>query len=289
MILKKERDAMKTREELITPESDYFIYSPSRLAQEMFLYPMQCGHFTYQPGYSLTRESFDSFLLMYITAGELDLVSEDQAQHVAAGSFVLIDCYKKHSYSTKTGWECLWCHFGGITARAYYNNVIFHLNNVFSMPENCSALRKLQAMLQIFQEGAIVREPLMSKYLTDILTDFLLCAPSAENARNYAGIAEETISYISEHFQEDITVDHLAARAGLSQYHFIRTFKKETGFTPHEYLINTRIATARYLLKNSRLPVKEICFAAGFSSESVFCSAFKKHQGMTPVQYRGLD
>ena len=157
------------------------------------------------------------------------------------------------------------------------------------MPENCSALRKLQAMLQIFQEGAIVREPLMSKYLTDILTDFLLCAPSAENARNYAGIAEETISYISEHFQEDITVDHLAARAGLSQYHFIRTFKKETGFTPHEYLINTRIATARYLLKNSRLPVKEICFAAGFSSESVFCSAFKKHQGMTPVQYRGLD
>lgn len=289
MILKKERDAMKTREELITPESDYFIYSPSRLAQEMFLYPMQCGHFTYQPGYSLTRESFDSFLLMYITAGELDLVSEDQAQHVAAGSFVLIDCYKKHSYSTKTGWECLWCHFDGITARAYYNNVISHLNNVFSMPENCSALRKLQAMLQIFQEGAIVREPLMSKYLTDILTDFLLCAPSAENARNYAGIAEETISYISEHFQEDITVDHLAARAGLSQYHFIRTFKKETGFTPHEYLINTRIATARYLLKNSRLPVKEICFAAGFSSESVFCSAFKKHQGMTPVQYRGLD
>lgn len=280
---------MKTREELITPESDYFIYSPSRLAQEMFLYPMQCGHFTYQPGYSLTRESFDSFLLMYITAGELDLVSEDQAQHVAAGSFVLIDCYKKHSYSTKTGWECLWCHFDGITARAYYNNVISHLNNVFSMPENCSALRKLQAMLQIFQEGAIVREPLMSKYLTDILTDFLLCAPSAENARNYAGIAEETISYISEHFQEDITVDHLAARAGLSQYHFIRTFKKETGFTPHEYLINTRIATARYLLKNSRLPVKEICFAAGFSSESVFCSAFKKHQGMTPVQYRGLD
>ena len=280
---------MKTREELITPESDYFIYSPSRLAQEMFLYPMQCGHFTYQPGYSLTRESFDSFLLMYITAGELDLVSEDQAQHVAAGSFVLIDCYKKHSYSTKTGRECLWCHFDGITARAYYNNVISHLNNVFSMPENCSALRKLQAMLQIFQEGAIVREPLMSKYLTDILTDFLLCAPSAENARNYAGIAEETISYISEHFQEDITVDHLAARAGLSQYHFIRTFKKETGFTPHEYLINTRIATARYLLKNSRLPVKEICFAAGFSSESVFCSAFKKHQGMTPVQYRGLD
>lgn len=279
---------MKTREELITPESDYYIYSPSKMALEMFLYPMQCGHFTYLPGYSLTRESFDSFLLMYITAGELELVAEDQAQHVTAGSFVLIDCYKKHSYSTQTGWECLWCHFDGITARAYYNNVISHLGRVFSMPESCHALRKLRTILQTFQEGAVVREPLMSKYLTDILTDFLLCAPSAENARNYAGIAEETISYISEHFRENITVDDLASRAGLSQYHFIRTFRKETGFTPHEYLVNTRIATARYLLKNSRLPVKDICFAAGFSSESVFCSAFKKHQGMTPAQYRGI-
>ena len=82
---------------------------------------------------------------------------------------------------------------------------------------------------------------------------------------------------------------YLAEQAGLSQYHFIRTFKKETGFTPHEYLVNTRLATARYLLKNTRLPVKDICFNTGFSCESVFCSAFKQHQGMTPAQYRALE
>ena len=50
---------------------------------------------------------------------------------------------------------------------------------------------------------------------------------------------------------EDISVPVLADRVGLSLYHFIRSFKKETGFTPHDYIIHTRINTAKYLLKNT--------------------------------------
>ena len=129
----------------------------------------------------------------------------------------------------------------------------------------------------------------MSKYLTDILTSFLLYTPSKTNGCNYANAAEETITYITEHFKETITIEALANRAGLSQYHFIRIFKKETGFTPHEYIINTRISAAKYLLKNSQMSIKDICFDTGFSCESVFCSAFKRHQGMTPAQYRALE
>lgn len=82
-------------------------------------------------------------------------------------------------------------------------------------------------------------------------------------------MAEEIIAYINEHFAEKFSVEELAAKAGLSQYHFIRVFKKETGFTPHEYLNNTRMMTARYLLKNSRLPVKDICFNTGFLGKRI--------------------
>ncbi|MDE5696841.1 MAG: AraC family transcriptional regulator [Lachnospiraceae bacterium] len=280
---------MKSFEEYVSPESDYFIYSPSRMALDMFLYPLQCGFFSYLPGYSLTRESFDSFLLMYIQKGGLSLTFEGTAQCVTAGHFVLLDCYKLHSYSTTTGWECIWCHFDSITARSYYNSIVSRLGNVFSMPDTYPVLKKLTAILKIFDSSALVQEPLLSKYLTDIFTEFLLYTPMNVHSRDYAVMAEETITYINEHFREDITVEELAYRAGLSQYHFIRIFKKETGFTPHEYLVNTRIATARYLLKNSRLPVKDICYATGFSSESVFCGAFKRRQGMTPNQYRSSE
>ena len=99
-------------------------------------------------------------------------------------------------------------------------------------------------------------------------------------------MSERVISYIGEHFAEDISIDELAQVAGLSQYHFIRSFRKETGFTPHEYLINIRINTAKYLLKNSQLSIKDICYQAGFSCESVFCSTFKRQLKMTPTEYR---
>lgn len=280
---------MKTCEPLVSSASEYYVYSPSRSAQDMFLYPLQCGLYSYLPGYSLVRESFDSYLLMYVQKGSLSLRCEGQKLQVAAGQFVLVDCYKRHAYATENGWEGLWIHFDGVTAGSCYSAVSSRLGNVFSLPDASPALNRMNTILQIFRGGSVVREPLLNKYLTDILTEFLLYTPVRANSLDYVDMAERTITYINEHFAEDVSLDELSRHAGLSRFHFIRTFKKETGFTPHEYLVNTRIATARYLLKNSEMSVKDICFSTGFSCESVFCSAFKRHQGMTPAQYRALE
>lgn len=280
---------MKSREKFISPESDYFVYTPSKSAQEMFFYPLQCGHFIYEAGYSLRRESYDSFLLMYVQKGSLTLEFGGQVIPITAGHFVLLDCYRLHAYSSDTGWECLWCHFDGVTARQWYANIVSRLGHVFCMQDPYPACNKLTAIYDTFASGNLVREPLLSKYLTDILTSFLLYTPLGANSYRNTNMAEEIVTYINEHFTGAITVEELAARAGLSPYHFIRTFKKATGFTPHEYIINTRIATAKYLLKNSAMPVKDICFSCGFSCESVFCSSFKRRVGMTPAQYRSPE
>lgn len=277
---------MNSQEALVQEDSRYYVYSPSKNALEMFLYPLQCGRFTYLPGYSLVREAFDSFLFLYVQKGTLLLETNDCRQTVSKGQFVLLDCYSRHAYSTENGWSCLWCHFDGITARHWYQNIVSRFGNVFSIPDAQPVISKLEAIYDTFAEGQVVREPLLSKYLTDILTAIVLYVPSDSGSDLHVNIAEKVTAYISEHFAEPVTVSQLAALAGLSDYHFIRIFKKQTGFTPHEYLLNTRMNTARYLLKNSRLPVKEICFSTGFSCESVFCSAFKRIEGMTPAQYR---
>lgn len=278
---------MQSQERHISPDSKYFVYSPSKNAREMFLYPLQCGRFIYEPGYELTRESFDSFLLMYVEKGSFELGTGDPpARRVSAGQFALIDCYTRHGYSTREGWKCLWCHFDGVTARHWYDSITQNFGNVFSLPDPQPVMGKLYAIYETFSNGGVVREPLLSKYLTDILTAILLYTPldAALGARLNA--VEAAAAYISEHFAERLTVEGLAAMAGFSEYHFIRVFKGQTGFTPYEYLLNTRISNARYLLKNTALPVKEICFSTGFSGESSFCSAFRRIEGMTPAQYR---
>lgn len=282
-------DKHRALNDYIAPESEYFVYSPSHTALDLFLYPLQCGLFSYKPGYTLARESFDSFLLMYIQKGEMDLVLEGKRLHASTGDFILVDCYKSHAYTTKTGCECLWCHYDGNTARGYYNYIIERIGNVFTMADTHPALDKMTALLRFFYHRSPIKEPLMSKYLNDIMTEFMIMPPANSRSLGSHNIVEQAVSYINEHFDEDIRIETLAEEMNLSQYHFIRKFKRETGYTPHEYLNNTRIASASYLLKLSSLPIKEICYKVGFASETVFYNTFKRRMGITPMQYRSLD
>lgn len=277
---------LKSCEHLIAPGSDYFVSVPSATAKELFFYPLYIGHFIYETGYTLSRDSYDSFLIMYIQKGQMSVTLSSETYVAREGNFILLDCYHPHAYATETGCEALWCHFDGVLAGAWFRMITGQLGNVFQLADSYPALSKLTALYRQFAESAPVREPLFSKYLSDILTAFLLYSPSAVRTPERDGSMEETITYINEHFAEDLPVEKLAAIAALSPYHFIRSFRKETGFTPHEYLVNIRLNTAKYLLKNSGLSIKDICFRTGFSSESVFCSAFKKKLGLTPLEYR---
>ena len=280
---------MKSCEHLIAPESDYFVHVPGADAGKLFFYPLYIGHFVYEKGYSLHRDSYDSYLVMYIQKGQLSVTTSSESAVAREGCFLLLDCYEPHAYSTDIGCETLWCHFDGPLARAWFQAITGQLGHVFQLADPYPALSKLTALYKQFAESTPIREPLLSKYLNDILTSFLLYSPSNIRTPDRDGYMEETISYINEHFSEELPLEKLAAKASLSQYHFIRAFRKETGFTPHEYLVNVRINTAKYLLKNSTLSIKDICFRTGFSCESVFCSAFKKRLGLTPLEYRRSD
>ena len=97
------------------------------------------------------------------------------------------------------------------------------------------------------------------------------------------------IVHMQKYFATSIKVNQLAQIANLSVYHFSRLFKTETGYAPYEYLIMLRINEAKYYLKNTILPIKEIAFSVGFHSESSFVTSFKQHTTYTPSQFRKLD
>lgn len=277
---------MKSYESFVAPQSDYYMYAPSLHAKELFLYPLCIGHFIYEKGYSLSRESYDSFLLVYIEKGQLTLHYKEAVHTAYTGDFILLNCYEPHAYSTQTGCEAIWCHFDGLIATAHCQNIESALGPVFHLSDTYPIVQKLHALYQSFAQGNLLQEALMSKYLYDILTQLHLFSSAKIISNDNRVMSTVIISYIQEHFSQDITDKELSHIAGLSLYHFIRSFKQETGFTPHDYLINTRLNTAKYLLKSTTLSVKDICFHCGFSSESVFCNAFKKHLLITPTQYR---
>ncbi len=277
---------MKSLEKNIDRNSDYFINTPSADARSVFLYPTHLGHFRYLPGYSQRRAHFDSFLLMYVLEGSLSLEFQNRTITVNRDTFVLIDCYQPHAYSSAVGWEALWIHFDGITARKLYEMAVSGLGNTFSIDQSLPVLNKMAKIYQMFAAKQPVRDAMLSKWLNDILTSLILYTPAQVQAVQKESVIEDVKGYIQEHIREEVSIDELARVAMMSPYHFIRVFKNETGMTPHAYVLSYRIHVGMYLLESTSLSVSDICYETGFSSASVFSAAFRRQTGQTPTAYR---
>ena len=144
----------------------------------------------------------------------------------------------------------------------------------------------MDQLCNLFRTKQPIVESLLSQWITDILNGFLIPEPENKKYITHADAIASSISYINEHFSEEISLQKMAENANISPFHFTRIFTKETGFTPHQYLLNTRISAAKFLLKSSETSVKNIAFSTGFHSESSFCTTFKKWENLTPSQYR---
>lgn len=84
-----------------------------------------------------------------------------------------------------------------------------------------------------------------------------------------------------------LSLEVLAREAGLGRYQLIRAFRAATGFTPHAYLLNARVARGRQLLGEGQA-LAEVAYQLGFADQSHFQRVFKAHVGVTPGQYRDL-
>jgi AraC family transcriptional regulator len=94
------------------------------------------------------------------------------------------------------------------------------------------------------------------------------------------------LDHIEAHLARNLTLGELARQAGLSAFHFARSFKAAVGRSPHAYLNDRRIERARTLLARSEPSLVEIALSCGYSSQSHLTRAFKLATGMTPGAYR---
>jgi transcriptional regulator GlxA family with amidase domain len=79
-----------------------------------------------------------------------------------------------------------------------------------------------------------------------------------------------------------MSLDALAAMAGLSTHHFVRAFHQSVGMPPHSYLLSRRLEHAEQMLRETQLPLSEIALATGFSDQSHFARHFRRRTGMSP-------
>ena len=94
------------------------------------------------------------------------------------------------------------------------------------------------------------------------------------------------IRFIRGHFDEPISVAKLATMENYNITYFNHWFKKQTGYTPFQYLRLFRIEKAKELLLHTGYNVLDIAVQVGYNSNDAFTRAFKKLEGISPVEYR---
>lgn len=122
------------------------------------------------------------------------------------------------------------------------------------------------------------------------LVDVKICSDTPETEKIHASNRNCALirQYIDEHFSEPITLDLLAQMVHINKCHLVRTFQKEYGTTPINYLIETRLKESRFMLENTNYSTSQIVALSGFSSPSYFSQCFRRKENMTPSQYREL-
>lgn len=99
-------------------------------------------------------------------------------------------------------------------------------------------------------------------------------------------IVHEISNYVQKHISEPIQVSEIAEALGNNVSYLCRSFKKETGKTLKEYINETKLEEAEYLLLSTSKPIVDIAMALGYSSQAYFTTMFHKYTGSTPMEFR---
>ncbi|WP_155303373.1 AraC family transcriptional regulator [Desulfosarcina widdelii] len=146
--------------------------------------------------------------------------------------------------------------------------------------------KRLQRLCRVIQgpAGRLEKETAVMDAMVHLVTHYGNVKPARTDSRREGIAIERARDYLSANLDRKVSLEDAAQEAGLSRYHFLRVFKRETGFSPHLFRTLRRIDRARQLLRKGLAPV-QTALAVGFSDQSHFSNTFRKYTGATPGQY----
>lgn len=154
-----------------------------------------------------------------------------------------------------------------------FKQIVFDLEEACRSNEFGNHILKNALFLQLFV------------YLNRLLLGFEM--NFEKNTGEYEEDISKIIEYINAYLSESLSVEDIAQKFYMSKYYLMRKFKKQTGYTIHNYLQQKRLLKARDLIQQG-LPVIEASFQSGFGDYSTFLRAFKKMFDTTPKKYNEM-
>ena len=259
--------------------------------------------------YELDITDEDGFILYerFISAGtryplhwheflEFEIIASGNAEHIYNGETYIVEpgnaylmCYYDfHELTALTDVKLYSIHFSKnmldpeISQYLDFNK--FHC--MFSEEEALKIIRRIQELAVETDKRQSFSKRIIQNIISEIVIAMIRKSTLSEMHTAPLPI-QQAIAYLNEHFLEKISLEELAGQLSFSPNYLGYLFKAQIGCTFNDYLNTLRLKYACSLLLSSNISVKEIAYAAGYSSVEYFMYVFKKRMHMTPGEYRG--
>lgn len=245
-----------------------------------------------QPYYYVweTGRVLNLFGMAYITHGQGEFESASVRRTVVdAGTVLLLlpDEWHRYRPSEQGAWSYYWVHFGG----GYFDTlmkrgVLSAERPLFKPGLQQELLRSYGALVQRARTQPPGFQQMMCGNVLEILGMTLAAeAPGAE-AERLGPLVRQAAVLLEQRMAEVVDLNELASSLDISYDRFRRAFKKHTGLSPHQYVLQLRVERARELLYATDLTVRQIAAELGFDDPYYFSRAFRKFVGLSPRQWR---
>ena len=186
-------------------------------------------------------------------------------------------------------WEYVWVEFDGLRTTEILNVCGFSKDAPVYMAHSREARKKMaEELIYISQNSKQSPFHLMGHFylFADLLAQSVARPQPAATSKMSDYYIKEAINYIEQNFQNDISIEDVAAVCGINRSYLGRIFRTSTGHSPQEFLIHYRMTKAAELLKLTTLSIGDIGSAVGYENALHFSRAFKNVYGVSPRAWR---
>ena len=254
------------------------------------LHLLLCGNEKYGPTFSVPTHMRDYHLIHYIANGNLVFVENGISHDVSAGDIFVIYPDTLVSYYTSGSNEdvsCCWVGITGSNVQTYLEcagvtpkNPVIHMDNT-DFPSS------VNHMVECFEKALDLSELMLNRQL-------LRCIRSIEKSikkevkryNNSIEYTEDAINFIAKNFMTGITANDVVNYLKLNRSYLYKIFKKHTGQSISQYLVNFRIERAKEFIRNYNFTFSQISEFVGITNIYYFSKLFKQVTGETPSEYK---
>ncbi|WP_256975790.1 AraC family transcriptional regulator [Paenibacillus sp. MY03] len=161
----------------------------------------------------------------------------------------------------------------------------FPLSGSYAITNIPPLLNSFEGIMKLMKHRGQIVQMRQRILFLEILTQIISDLRSQAVTGHTNTMIESTIDYMVNHYAENMTVEELAAMAGMSSSHYSRLFKKYVSASPIHYLTQLRMDRAKELLILSDYKLKAVAQSIGYEDELYFSRLFKKFTGQSPSQY----